>query len=173
MTSTPLPGRPELVIVLPDIRSAQNVGAIWRTADAVGARQLITCGYTPHPRVAADPRPPHVAMSNERAITKAALGAEHTVPHEHYATLAAACARLRHNHYRIVALEQAENTQPLFDYQPPARLALVLGNEVTGLTTAELTLCDEILELPMLGRKESLNVAVAAGIAMYRLRHLG
>ncbi|HSX02819.1 MAG TPA: TrmH family RNA methyltransferase [Candidatus Saccharimonadia bacterium] len=161
---------PCLAIILADVRSAQNVGAILRTADAVGAELVITCGITPHPQQPNDPRPGHVAASNHRAIAKTALGAELTVPQQHFATLEAAIKHMRHHHYSIAALEQAENSQPLFDFTTPSQLALVVGPEVAGLALADLALCDTILELPMLGRKESLNVSVAAGIALYRLR---
>ena len=159
-----------LVLLLPDIRSSQNVGAILRTADAVGVSQVIMSGYTPHPWYLGDPRPPHVADSNTRAIAKTALGAEVTVPFRYFAQTEAAITYLHHNHYKIVGLEQAEGSTSLFDYTPTEPIALILGNEVTGLEAPVLTACDIILELPMQGAKESLNVAVAAGIAMYQLR---
>ncbi len=160
----------QLAIVLPDIRSAQNVGAILRTADAANVSLAITCGYTPHPRVANDPRPPHVVAANTKSIAKAALGAGQTIPLLHFEGLGEAFDYLRHNHYKIAALEQAEHSVNLFKFQPAGQLALILGNEVTGLNQTTLADCDHILELPMQGAKESLNVAVAAGIALYQLR---
>ncbi len=167
LSSKPFP----LTVVLHNIRSAQNVGAILRTADAAAVSLFITTGYTPHLSEATDdPRPPHVRLANTRSIAKTALGAEQTVPCQHYPTLEAAVAFLRHNQYHIAALEQAESSTNLFDYAPAGPIALILGNEVTGLEPAELALCDVILELPMLGSKESLNVATAAGIALYQLR---
>lgn len=159
-----------LTLILPDIRSAQNVGSIFRTADAAGVERIITAGYTPHPAYPGDPRPPHVAAANAKAIAKTALGAEINVPHSHYESAVEALSHFRHNHYHIAALEQAEGSQSLFNYQPPARLALILGNEVEGVTPHLLAASDTILELPMLGSKESLNVSVAAGIAIYQLR---
>ena len=159
-----------LAIVMPDIRSAQNVGAILRTANAANVSLTITCGYTPHPPTPDDPRPPHVIMANTRAIAKTALGSEHTIPLLHFEELSEAFKYLRQNHYKIAALEQAEDATNLFKFQPTEPLALILGNEVTGLNQTTLTACDHILELPMLGTKESLNVAVAAGIALYQLR---
>jgi len=164
MNATPL------AIVLPDIRSAANVGAILRTADAFGVRLVITCGYTPHPRVADDPRPPHVIAANTAAITKAALGAQLTVPCLHFLTFQEAALYLQHNHYHLVALEQTEYSKPLATFRPADPTALVVGNEVTGLSPDQLAACSAALEIPMLGQKESLNVSVAAGIALYQLR---
>ncbi len=161
-----------LIVVLPDIRSAQNVGSIFRTADAVGVTEIITCGYTPHPSYKNDPRPAHVADSNRRAIAKTALGAETTVPHRHFDGLEDAISYLRKHNYIIAALEQAENSTNLFEYAPAGPVALLLGNEVEGLSPAILAKADVVLELPMIGAKESLNVSVAAAIAMYQLTRL-
>ncbi len=162
-----------LVLVLPNIRSAWNVGAILRTADAADVKLVITCGYTPHPGQADDPRPAHVVSAHEKMIAKTALGAERTVPLQHFDQLADAIGFLRRQHYMIAALEQAESSVNLFDFTLTGPLALIVGNEVSGLNQAELTTCDHILELPMLGRKESLNVAVGASIALYQLRFGG
>jgi tRNA G18 (ribose-2'-O)-methylase SpoU len=159
-----------LAIVLPDIRSAQNVGSVLRTADAAGVSLVITCGYTPHLPAPGDNRPPHVARANAAAIAKTAFGAELTVPQRHFESLAEAFSYLHHNHYTIAALEQAENSENIYDFVPTSPLALVVGNEVDGVSPATLASCDLVLELPMRGQKESLNVAVAAGIAMYQLR---
>jgi len=165
MTTTPL------ALLLPDVRSAQNVGAILRTADAVGVSLVIMSGYTPHPWYAGDPRPPHVSDSNTRAIAKTALGAEATVPFRYIATPEAAITYLHHNHYKIAALEQSETSTNLFEYHADGPLALILGNEVDGVPASVLDQADVTLELPMQGQKESLNVAVAAGNAMYQLRY--
>jgi tRNA G18 (ribose-2'-O)-methylase SpoU len=159
-----------LAIVLPDIRSAQNVGSILRTADAFGIRLAITCGYTPHLRVPDDLRPPHVITANTAAIAKSALGAELTVPCLHFLTFEEAIDYLQHYQYVIVALEQSEYSTPLATFHPSGPTALVVGNEVTGLSPAQLEVCAHILEIPMLGAKESLNVSVATGIALYQLR---
>jgi tRNA G18 (ribose-2'-O)-methylase SpoU len=159
-----------LSILLPDIRSAQNVGAILRTADAFGVGLAITCGYTPHLRVPDDPRPPHVIASNTAAIAKSALGAQLTVPCLHFSTFQEAALYLQHNQYAIIALEQSEYSTPLATFRPTSPTALAVGNEVTGLSPAQLAACSATLEIPMLGTKESLNVSVAAGIALYQLR---
>jgi len=160
-----------LAIVLPDIRSAQNVGSVFRTADAVGVDLVITCGYTPHLPTPDDNRPPHVARANAAAIAKTALGAELTIPQRHFESPGEAFSYLHHNHYIICALEQAEGSENLYNFAPQGPIALVVGNEVTGLDAGSLDASDHILELPMQGQKESLNVAVAAGIALYQLRY--
>jgi tRNA G18 (ribose-2'-O)-methylase SpoU len=160
-----------LVIILNNLRSAQNVGSVFRTADAVGAA-VWTVGITPHPPIKNDTRPPYVADRAGSLLAKTALGAERTVLHHHFDELRTAIAAARHSHYTISALEQAENSINLFEAPQSPLRALILGTEATGLTAAELTLCDEILEIPMIGSKESLNVSVAAGVAMYALTHL-
>lgn len=157
-----------LVIILNNLRSAQNVGSIFRTADAVGAA-VWTVGITPHPKVKNDTRPPYVADRAGSLLAKTALGAERTVLHHHFDELRTAIVAARHSHYTISALEQAERSVNLFEAPHSPLRAIVCGTEVDGLTADELVLCDEILEIPMVGSKESLNVSVAGGVAMYHL----
>jgi 23S rRNA (guanosine2251-2'-O)-methyltransferase len=159
-----------LRLILSDIRSAQNVGAILRTADACGVELVYACGYTPYPGHASDPRPAHVAASNTRAIKKTALGAEISVPVLHVPDTLSAIHEARSKGFKIIVLEQSENSLNFYQYRPQPPLAIVVGNEVTGLPSGILDLADAVLELPMIGRKESLNVSVAAGIALYQLR---
>lgn len=159
-----------LRLILSDIRSTYNVGAILRTADAAGVELVYACGYTPYPALSADERPAHIASANARAIAKTALGAEATVPVEHFPDTLAAIAAARASGYSISVLEQAEGSLNLYQFRPTAPIALVLGNEPKGVDETTLKAADTVLELPMLGRKESLNVAVAAGIALYHLR---
>jgi len=158
-----------ITLVLDNLRSAQNVGSILRTADAAGVK-VVTCGYTPHPITQNDSRPPHIAASNTKAIAKTALGAENTAFDQHFSDVQDAISYLRHKNFTIVALEQHESSKNVFTYQVTCPLGIVLGNEVTGVPPVTLSICDNILELPMIGSKESLNVSVAAGIAVYQLR---
>ncbi len=147
----------EFYVVCDNIRSTFNVGAIFRTADAAGVTKIYLCGYTPCP-----PR---------YEIEKVALGAEKTVLWEHAAQTWRLLERLKTQGIQIVALEN-NLALPTTDYRqfaPQFPIALVLGNEVTGLSAALLKRADAILTLPMHGHKESLNVAVAFGIAAYRL----
>ena len=159
-----------LRLILCDIRSAHNVGAIFRTADACGIEHVYVTGYTPYPRLQNDSRPPHVSSSNTSAIAKTALGAERTMSIGHFAEPSQAILHARSEGFTITVLEQSEKSLNLFNFKPAAPLALVLGNEVTGVPQNLLQEADQILELPMLGAKESLNVAVTGAVAMYRLR---
>jgi len=158
-----------LILVLADIRSAHNVGSIFRTAEAAGVTELILTGLTPHPTYAGDPRPAYLIERTQRQLAKTALGAEQLVKWSYKSTVASAITSLRHNHYHIAALELAETAVNLFDYQPPEHLALILGHETSGVSAQILHSADTILQIQMRGRKESLNVSVAAGIAAYQL----
>ena len=160
-----------LRLILSDLRGAGNVGSILRTADACGVEHVYACGYTPYPRVPDDNRPPHVIASNLRTIGKTALGAELTMPVSHYLDTASAIDEAKSLGFDIIVIEQAEDSLNLFSFTPrSSKLALVLGNEVSGVEQEVLNAADSILEIPMLGAKESLGVAVAAGIALYSLR---
>ena len=159
----------KLVVIIAGVRSAQNVGSVFRTADAVGAVAVWTCGLTPHPHVEGDTRPPHVADRAQSLITKTALGAESTVPHRHFESLGEAIIECRTLGYSVLGLEQSDGSVNLFDYHTKEPTALIVGPEVNGLGKADLASCDAVLEIPMRGSKESLNVAVAAGIALYQL----
>jgi len=159
-----------LRLILADLRGAGNVGSILRTADACGMERIYACGTTPYPAHDNDPRPAHVAASNHRAIAKTALGAESSTPVLHVADTLSAIRQSQHDGFTIIVIEQAEKALNLYQYQPTGPSALILGTEVGGVTPEVLATADAILELPMVGRKESLNVSVAAAIAMYQLR---
>lgn len=141
-------------LLLYNIRSLYNVGSIFRTSDSALLRELILCGYTPHP-----PR---------KEIEKTALGAVDTVPWRYYADTTEAIAALRAEGYRILALELTD-VRRNYDELTPADypLCLVLGNEITGVDDEILDLCDGAIQIPMYGVKHSLNVGVAAGIAVF------
>ena len=143
------------VLVLPNIRSGHNVGAIFRTADGSGVDKLYITGYTPCP--------PHTQTD------KVSLGAEKWMPWEYYKQAGTLLKKLKKMGYNIVALEQTKVSKNIFDWQPKFPIALVLGNEKTGVPKSLLKYCDESVEIPMAGKKNSLNVSVAAGIAMYRI----
>jgi len=139
-----------------NIRSLHNVGSIFRTADGAGVTRLFLCGYTGHP-----PRP---------EIAKVALGAERSVPWERHYQTWRVLDRLRAQGVQIIALEN--NLEGSVDYRevrPRFPVALLLGNEVEGLSKGLLQRADVIMHIPMHGTKESLNVAVAFGIAVYKL----
>ncbi|HVY73109.1 MAG TPA: TrmH family RNA methyltransferase [Candidatus Paceibacterota bacterium] len=153
----------EIALVLQNIRSSHNAGSIFRTADATGVSKILLVGYTPGPLDQFGMLRPDFG--------KVSLGAEKTVPHEHKDTLSDAIQSLKLDGYTVVGIELDENAIPLFQYKPgpDAKIALVLGNEVSGISKEDLALCDAIVEIPMHGSKESLNVSVAAGVAVYGL----
>lgn len=154
---------PGIVIVLDNLRSAHNVGAIFRTADAFGVINIFCCGTTPTMTTA--------GRKAIRELKKTALGAEDVVPWEYHADVGRVVARLRRRGYEVVALEQHVRSRSLWRVRPRFPLALVAGNEVDGVSSAVLRRADMIVHIPMLGQKESLNVAVACGIALYAFRH--
>jgi 23S rRNA (guanosine2251-2'-O)-methyltransferase len=147
----------KLRVILHNIRSAYNVGSIFRTADAVGVEKIYLTGYTPNP-------------SKDKKIEKTALGAEKYVSWKSYRNLNYLLKKLKKEKFKIVALEQSEKSIPYYKFKPQFDLVLILGNEVRGLNKKILEKCDYILEIPMFGKKESLNVAVSFGIVAYYLR---
>lgn len=159
-----------LRIILADLRSAANVGSILRTADATGVELVYAAGYTPYPEIAGDTRPPYIRHANTKAIHKTALGAETSMALHYYPDTLSAIRAARANGYAITILEQAKGSLNLGDFHPHEPVALVLGSEVTGVPEPVLAAADTIIEIPMLGHKESFGVAVAAGIALYWLR---
>lgn len=146
----------ELVILAHNIRSAYNVGSFFRTADGVGECRVVLSGYTP--------RPPH------KGILKTALGAELSVPWEYVARPGPWLERMRRRGYHIVGLEQTRVSQDLFTFRRRWPMVLVLGNEVRGMSVSLLGHCHDVVEIPMAGQKESLNVASAMAVAVYTLR---
>ncbi len=158
-----------LVVIAHNIRSTYNVGAILRSCDGFGVTTFYATGYTPYPIIPGDTRLPHVRDKLTRHIAKTALGAERTVPVEHALDVLAVLKHYRDQGFTVAALEQSESSVMLPGYRAPKKLALILGEEVHGVAPELLALCDVTLEIPMRGRKESFNVSVAAGIAMYAL----
>ncbi|MDP3762514.1 MAG: RNA methyltransferase, partial [bacterium] len=143
--------RDKTYLILHNIRSLYNVGSIFRTADGAGVSKIYLTGYTPLPAV------------------KTALGAEKYVPWEKIRYIVSLLGRLKKEKVKIIALEQAEGAIDYRKFRPKFPLALVLGNEVRGLSKALLKKCDKIIQIPMRGKKESLNVSVAAGVALFSL----
>jgi 23S rRNA (guanosine2251-2'-O)-methyltransferase len=157
----------EIIIIAHNIRSTHNVGAIFRTSEGFGVKKIILSGYTPYPKLSHDPRLPHIYEKLTSQIHKTALGAESMVPFE-YLELPPLLA-LKKLGYRIVGLEQAARSVPMNTYISPPKIALLIGEEVHGIEDALLDHCEDIIEIPMIGEKESFNVSVATGIALYAL----
>lgn len=143
------------IILLPSIRSAHNVGAMFRTADGAAVDKIYLTGYTP--------TPPHPRLD------KVSLGAEKWMDWEYVKQPGRLLKKLKNEGYKIVALEQTEKSVNIYKWQPSFPLVLILGNEKAGVSKSLLKYCDESVELPMRGKKKSLNVSVAAGIAMYHI----
>lgn len=156
-----------IILIAHNIRSTHNVGAFLRTSDGFGVEKVIFSGYTPYPTIDGDTRLPHFADKLTRQIHKSALGAETSMPFEHHET--PPLTELKAAGYEIVGLEQDERAIMLDTYHAPDKVALLLGNEIDGIYPEYRDQCDKIVEIPMHGMKESFNVSVAAGIALYQI----
>lgn len=146
-----------VIAVLENIRSAYNVGSVFRTADAFLIQAIYLVGYTAFP--------PH------KEIRKTALGAEETVEWKHFRTMEEAVQDLRAQGYKIWAAEQTSESKLLQEFREEIQpgIAVVFGNEVSGVESSTLALCDGSLEIPQLGMKHSLNIATAAGVVLWEL----
>lgn len=160
--STKERGRSKKVYILLDnIRSNHNVGSIFRIADCVGADKLILCGTTPTP----------LDRFNRPVgeIAKTALGAEKTIAYEYFKTTLSAVKKFKKENFEIVAIEQSKNSIDYKKIKVKSNTVFILGNEVDGVSKNILKLCNRVAEIPMRGGKESLNVSVAAGVALFRI----
>ena len=138
---------------------------MFRTADGAGVNEIVLSGYSPVP-----PQKNALYLTDaDKALKKTALGAEETVPWKKAASLSRLLSRLKKEGYEIVALEQDEGSVDYRECRPKERVALIVGNEVDGVDEKILKQCDVILEIPMRGKKNSLNVSVATGIALYQI----
>lgn len=147
-------GRFPIIAILDNIRSMYNVGSIFRTSDGARVEAIYTVGYTPHP-----PR---------KEIEKTALDATRTVPFKHFETMADAIGDCRSKGMKIVALELTTESRSIFEVtSADFPMALVIGNEINGVSEEALQHCDFAFSIPMSGAKHSLNVAVAYGIALF------
>ncbi|MDP2696324.1 MAG: TrmH family RNA methyltransferase [bacterium] len=157
----------EIVVALHNIRSLHNVGSIFRTADAAGVLKIYLSGITPSPL--------DRFGKVRQQIAKVSLSAEEYVPWEKSATTGNLIYRLKDKGYKIFAIEQSKKSVPYYSINSKSRalkkVVLVLGSEIEGLPKTILQKCDKILEIPMYGHKESLNVAVAFGIVAFSLAH--
>jgi len=162
---------PRLILVLHDIRSTHNVGSLLRTANGLGVNKVIFSGYTPYPVKDDDERLPHLALKITNQIHKTALGAEKTTNWEQtHDSIKEVIMRLKKSGYTVCAIEQASHSTPLAEFVPNKKVALILGNELSGIDKTTLKLCEHTLEIPMIGEKESYNVAIAGAMALYHCR---
>lgn len=142
-------------IILDDVRSMNNVGSVFRTADALNVEEIILCGVTP--------QPPH------RDIHKTALGATESVQWQYEPNIETILPSLKNNNYIIVGVEQTQNSVLLnqVNFPKDQKIALIFGNEVTGVSDNALALCDYVIEIPQWGAKHSLNISVAVGVTLW------
>lgn len=160
----------ELSVLAIDMRSTHNVGALLRTADCLGVSHVYLSGTTPYPiGQQNDDRLPHIQTKLQSQIHKTALGAEQSQIWSYHATLTDLLDQLKSEGHTLVALEQDSTSVPISSYKTNAKTVLVLGTEVTGIQKDVLERMDAIVEIPMHGKKESLNVVQAAAIACYVL----
>lgn len=163
----------QIVIIAHNLRSAHNVGSILRTAEGLGIKTVYLTGYTPYPRQADDERLPHLAEKITKQIDKTALGASQFQSWKHFNDIQALITELKDEGFEVIAIEQAPKSTSLHNFSFPSKIAMVVGREVEGMEPEVLAACDCTVEIPMVGRKESFNVSVAAAIAMYAARFAG
>lgn len=151
-------------VILHDVRSSENVGSIFRTSDAAGVSKIYLTGYTPAPL-------DRFKRKNTK-LSKASLGAEEFVEWESVADIHELIKKLKAERVSVVAVEQDKRSVPYTAWRPSGPTALIFGNEVDGLPQDVLQACDSIIEIPMHGKKESLNVAVSAGVVLFKTAEL-
>lgn len=162
--------RKEIIVLLDNIRSRENVGSIFRTADAAGVGKIYLCGITPTPNQYQVSSIKHQGETDK--IAKTALGAEMWVSWEYRAKTWQVLRELkvRSEKFKVVGLEQTKNSKNIFKFKSKFPIVLVVGNEVRGLSPEILKYCDDVIAIPMFGKKESLNVSVATGVALYQIK---
>lgn len=148
-----------VITILDNIRSSYNVGSIFRTSDGAQVEGLHLCGYTPSPP--------------KKEILKTALGSTESVKWKYFDSTLNSISYCKELGYRTVALELTDKSYPIFNYDKNSfPICLLLGNEITGISQDVLSKCDDSVEIPQFGIKQSLNVAVAYGIAIFELRRI-
>ncbi len=161
-----------IILIAHNIRSAHNVGSLFRTADGIGVDKLYLSGYTPYPRKQNDDRLPHESDRATKQINKTALDAILSVDWEHHEFIETVFTAVHQQGYRLCGLEQSPDAIPVNQWSAPNKVAILLGSEVEGIELQLQKACHELIEIPMTGKKESFNVVQAAAMIMYRLRFL-
>lgn len=150
-----------IYLILHNIRSLHNVGSIFRTSDVMGVKKIFLSGYTPTPY--------DFFGYLRKNFQKTSLGAEKYVEWEKTKNIGILIKRLKKENFQIIALEQSKESRDIQKFKPKKKFALIVGNEVRGIPKSVLKVSDAVLEIQMRGKKESLNVSVAAGIALYAI----
>lgn len=175
MRSSPQPdpashSRRSIVVVAHNLRSVFNVGSLLRTSDVFAVQRVYVTGFTPYPSQPDDARDPKLQAQLTKRLAKSAAGAEHTMPLTAGRDVYELVESLRAEGYAVVGVEIDPGAVPIVDYEPAGRVTVLFGDEVRGLEAELRERCDVLLQIPMYGEKSSLNVAVAAGIALHHLR---
>ena len=160
----------QLVLVIHNVRSAMNVGSMLRTAEGFGVDCVYMTGYTPYPESKDDKRLPHQRKRIAAQIHKTALGAEDYLEWKHQADIGKCLGMLAKKGFLLVALEQTTDAIEIGKFKESGDIALIVGNELTGIEKSVLSQADKTIKIPMSGHKESFNVSIAAAIALYELR---
>ncbi len=151
----------EVAVLLHDIRSTHNVGSIFRTSDALGVNKIYLSGYTPTPTDKFD--------RARKDIAKVALGAEKSISWKYFKDPKEVIKKLKKDGFEVIGIEQSKNSVDYKKVRIKKSVLFIVGTEVTGIPKDILKLCDTVAEIPMKGDKESLNVSVAFGVAMFRM----
>ncbi len=157
----------ELYLVLDNIRSIYNVGAIFRIADCVGVCKIYLTGITPYPTLTDDPRKPWELERIEKQLSKTALGAEKAVKWEYASQIETIIEKLTSQSIHVFALEISPDSTNIFETLFPKQIGLIVGNEINGINQKVLEKSTKAIHIPMVGMKESLNVSTATAIACY------
>lgn len=165
-------GTQKIILICHNIRSCNNVGSLLRTADGIGIQTVYLTGYSPYPLQKNDKRLPHLARKIHARIQKTALGAEKTARWVHEPEIFTVIAGLREEGYMVAALEQTDKSVDITGWRAPAKTAVLVGRETEGVEPEVLAACDTVLEIPMLGQKESYNVVQATAMALYHCRFM-
>lgn len=159
-----------LYLIIHNVRSAHNVGSLLRSADGLGVDEVFLTGYTPYPYTKGDTRMPHEAKKVDAQINKTALGAQVSVKWQNSENIQSIINHLKSQKVLLAALEQTADSIQLPDFKNSRDIAIIVGSERGGIPSDILNHCDLALEIPMLGLKDSYNVAVAGAITLYHLR---
>ena len=152
---------PHIILIIHNVRSAHNVGSIFRTAEAAGVSRIYLTGYTPAPL--------DRFGRTQAEIKKTALGAEKIVSWVYASRIGDVFKKLKKENFYIIGVEQSSRSINYKSVKPKTKTAFIFGNEIRGLAPKILTHCDRVVEIPMKGQKESLNVSVAAGIVLFHI----
>jgi len=163
-------GERKIILIAHNLRSTHNVGSLLRTAEGLGVEKVFLTGYSPYPLLERDTRLPYLAQKIHKQISKTALGAETMVNWRHHEDIDEVVKELKNAGFTIAALEQATGAVSLPDFEPPRKLAMIVGREVEGIEPVVLAQVDLAVHIPMFGQKESFNVVQAAAMALYHCR---